>query len=979
MNARAAAVLDTGEGFGPCQNPQDFSHPDADLESPSSDDGNGEGLPVEPPGSVADEAQFDAAYGFTLLTAHGRRATKLFRRDPDSGVITPEPYGHAKYFSIRPETFTDIEDLHAKLRTLVPEEETFVVRGKPLPGVNRSWARRLLKANGNDPATFAPCPRAWGMVDMDLRPAPEGIDPAINQDDAIRFVLSRLPPELHGVDVIIAWGSSQGVDPNKFSAHVFFLLDAPVPDEALKRWLTYWKDGSPDDGVAAHPWLDPALFNPVQAHYTAGPVLVGISDPLADRRIILVKGSRRTASLTIPPLAKQTEDSGQTDRTWNEQAAGSYPSLVSTVAAHYPRNNRHRFTLALSGFLLRRGMAADKVENLIVTAAQSVPGAARGEDVAHIQGNVRDTARMLAEGSPVTGGTTLAEFLPQTVIDDLERWVREARYRDDGLDEGDAVDDDRPAIEIVGGELPKTVDAAEAALLRDTGETIYQRAGRLVRVLREGSGSVTRAFSREAGSLVIGSVDVPFLTERLTQAASWLKKTSKGKHGRLTRVDCPERIARTLAARGRWAVPELNGTIESPTLRPDGSVLCVPGYDDQTGLLFDPGSVKFPAIDPSPSRSDGLNSLALFQDLLSGFPFADESEREAGVPPIGSDFGVAVAAILTALVRRSLRTAPMHAFRAPKMASGKSLMADVVAMIATGRACAVTTFSDDPNEERKKWLSILLEGDSVVNIDNVERPLGGSVLCSILSQQFFKDRMLGENRTASVSTSMTILATGNNLQFEGDLSTRAIPCDLDPRVERPEERVFTRDLYQYVPANRGALVAGGLTILRAYIAAGRPPQGAPRFGRFEDWDTLVRSALLWLGVGDPCAGRSRIEAQDPTRQGLVQVLTAWKEALPGRASTVAEARRRAEGGSLPADFSGVGTGDPKLLSGVADRLKEALVAVAADRSGEINSRILGKFLSKYENRIEGGLHFERGETRDGVMTWRVVADEGEGS
>ena len=55
----------------------------------------------------------------------------------------------------------------------------------------------------------------------------------------------------------------------------------------------------------------------------------------------------------------------------------------------------------------------------------------------------------------------------------------------------------------------------------------------------------------------------------------------------------------------------------------------------------------------------------------------------------------------------------------------------------------------------------------------------------------YKDRLLGGNETRTVLTTATFLATGNNLIFMGDISTRALLCKLDPKVEHPEERSFT--------------------------------------------------------------------------------------------------------------------------------------------------------------------------------------------
>jgi hypothetical protein len=515
-----------------------------------------------------------------------------------------------------------------------------------------------------------------------------------------------------------------------------------------------------------------------------------------------------------------------------------------------------------------------------------------------------------------------------------------------------------PTIKIVAGELQRAVNDGEAALLAARNfDPLYQRGGVLVRVVRLEAETVRRGFKRGGGALVIQVVEVPALLERLTTVAVWMKWD--GRIENWVRTDCPEKIARTLGARGKWNLLSLVGIIETPTLRPDGSILSTPGYDEATGLFYDAGSVVFPLVKEKPTFEDAQKALRMFEDLLSGFPFVDVNDEK-----LGSDFAVALSAILTALVRRSIKSAPLHAFRAPKMGSGKSLLADVAALIATGRPCAVMSLGEDSNEERKRWLSVLLEGDVVVCIDNIERPLGGSALCSILTQETYKDRILGMSKTISVSTAVTLLATGNNLLFEGDLTTRVIPCDLDPGVERPEEREFQVNLYDYIPANRGELVAAGLTILRAYVVAGRPKMRVAPFGRFEEWDGLIRGALLWLGVADPCAGRQRIESADPTRQRLGQLLAAWQTALPGRPATVAEAVR------LASDSASSLAGDAQ-AGASAERLREALAAVASDRSGAINPRYVGSFLSKYEKRIENGLRFVKGPQRDGVASWAV--------
>jgi len=124
------------------------------------------------------------------------------------------------------------------------------------------------------------------------------------------------------------------------------------------------------------------------------------------------------------------------------------------------------------------------------------------------------------------------------------------------------------------------------------------------------------------------------------------------------------------------------------------------------------------------------------------------------------------------------------------MGSGKSLLAEIISLITTGRLPANMPQSKDPDEDRKKILSLLMSGDPLILIDNCERPICGGALCMILTQEYYQDRILSQNKMARVNTGVMIMATGNNLQFLGDMTTRALLCTIDLGMERPEERQF---------------------------------------------------------------------------------------------------------------------------------------------------------------------------------------------
>ena len=98
--------------------------------------------------------------------------------------------------------------------------------------------------------------------------------------------------------------------------------------------------------------------------------------------------------------------------------------------------------------------------------------------------------------------------------------------------------------------------------------------------------------------------------------------------------------------RGR-SMPPLSGIIEAPTIRPDGSLLIEPGYDDAAGLLFDPGDTAFPPIPNEPTREQAEAALRTLVAPFKDFPFIDDVARS-----------VALAAVLTVLVRRAYCAPP---------------------------------------------------------------------------------------------------------------------------------------------------------------------------------------------------------------------------------------------------------------------------------------------------------------------------------
>jgi putative DNA primase/helicase len=194
--------------------------------------------------------------------------------------------------------------------------------------------------------------------------------------------------------------------------------------------------------------------------------------------------------------------------------------------------------------------------------------------------------------------------------------------------------------------------------------------------------------------------------------------------------------------------------------------------------------------------------------------------------------------------------APLHLVEAPQPGTGKSYLANLAALIATGKPCAVIAVDKTLEETEKRLIGAILCGHPIISIDNARQLLEGPILCQAIEQPLLELRRLGSSDMFEVANAITLFANGNNLTIADDLVRRIITCQLDANEESPETRSFRADPALMVQRNRGAYVAACLTVVRAYLAAGLPGRLTP-LPSFGAWSDRVRSALVWLGCADP--------------------------------------------------------------------------------------------------------------------------------
>ena len=402
-----------------------------------------------------------------------------------------------------------------------------------------------------------------------------------------------------------------------------------------------------------------------------------------------------------------------------------------------------------------------------------------------------------------------------------------------------------------------------------------------------------------------------------------------------------------------WKLPYLREVVSTPVILWDGSTVETAGYEGRTGLLYEPGEVVFPPLPVCPTKEDALQALDVLMEPIKLFPYRDETAR-----------AIALSAILTAVMRSSLDTAPMHAFTAPTAGSGKSALVDVASIIATGeRAGVITTGNsrDGHAELEKRLTASLLAGCQVISVDNVETSLGGELLCAALTQTLIGIRPLGKTEMIKVPVSTAFFATGNNLQIGGDLTRRLLTCTLDPGVERPELREFDFDPLRLAAEQRPTLVVAALTIIKAWMMSGERPSAAP-LGSFVTWSQRVRDPLMWLGLPDPVLVLEETRVIDPILSRLRTVLSCWSEAFGDAPKTVTQVVDYVAE-KVPHDEHGAGGGFAH------PEFSDALHSVASSDAGLSKDR-LGRWLAKSTGRVFDGMRLLRHDAGR-VTRWSV--------
>jgi putative DNA primase/helicase len=432
------------------------------------------------------------------------------------------------------------------------------------------------------------------------------------------------------------------------------------------------------------------------------------------------------------------------------------------------------------------------------------------------------------------------------------------------------------------------------------------------------------------------------LSHELARSATFFKITSKdGKK----LASPPPRVIEDMLAAPAYPLPSLLNIVQVPVFAPDGSLQTEPGYHEAARSFYAPATgFTVPPVPVNPSKAEVEQARALIvEELFGDFPFISSSE-----------LANTVSVFLDPYIRNLIKgPTPLRLIEAPMAGSGKGLLADVMVRAAVGQHINIMPAANDDDEWRKRITAQLIRLPSVISIDNLTSSLDSGSLASVLTTTIWNDRLLGSSEMVNIPNRCVWIATANNPTMSTEIARRTVRIRLDPKVERPWRRTGFRheNLRGWVDDHRSEIVCAALTLVQAWIHAGRP-MGSIRLGSFEKWAAVHGGILQTIGVPGFLGNLEEFyEASDLEGATWRQFVALWSDEF---------------------DEAEVGVAD---LFSLALKIEGFDFGKGADRSQRIT---FGRQLSRQRDRVIGVHRITQTREVRRLKRWRLIRSQPNG-
>lgn len=441
---------------------------------------------------------------------------------------------------------------------------------------------------------------------------------------------------------------------------------------------------------------------------------------------------------------------------------------------------------------------------------------------------------------------------------------------------------------------------------------------------------------------------VPLTPDRLRFHAAKLARWTKLKPVPFTkkadwqRVECrpPMDVIYNMLAAPEIALPILSRIVEVPVFSDRGTLVQCPGYDAEAQLYYQPYAADMTvSVSTDPTAAEVATAKAQLDDVLADFPLVSEADRTHAV-------ALAVVPFVRDLIDGPT---PLHVVEAASPGSGKNLLVAAMLSASVGRRIGVIAEARDDDEWRKRLTARLREGCPITLIDNLSRPLDSGTVSAVLTARRWEDRLLGKTETVAVPVRTIFVATANNPILSMEIARRSIRIRLDPKMDRPWMRDGFRhpDLGAFVEQERPALIVALLTLVQAWLKAGRPKPAAKPLGSFEAWSTVVGGIVEFAGYQHFLGNALEFyEAADSEGMLWRLFVSSWWDTYQGQTVSVKE------------------------LYDIATAIDGFYLGRGSSERGQ--KTVLGHSLKKHRDQIVGCFRVQEAGTYGNGVQWRLL-------
>lgn len=387
---------------------------------------------------------------------------------------------------------------------------------------------------------------------------------------------------------------------------------------------------------------------------------------------------------------------------------------------------------------------------------------------------------------------------------------------------------DKSVIDVSDYDMSNHAELTWAALLaKDNPRTLFVFAGKPARLEADQQGGVS-----------IQELNSNRMHYQVVESVAFIRR-SRG--GGIVDVPPPNGLIRHLLATPNPPLPPLVRIVQAPVFAADGTLQTDPGYHAASRTFFAPRpGFTVPDVPERPTSADLERARQMVcTELLGDFPFVADADRAH-----------TVALMLLPFARDLIDgPTPLHLIEKPTPGTGGTLLAELLAVPATGREVPAMTEGGTESEMRKRITGKLRTGPEFILFDNLRSRLDSAALSSVITAPTWEDRIVGSAKLTGVPNRAAWIATGNNPELSTEIARRAVRIRLDSGRERPFERTGFRhaSIREWALENRAGLVWSALAMIRAWLSGGRVLSEA-HLGSFEGWSATLGGILEVAGI-----------------------------------------------------------------------------------------------------------------------------------